>query len=334
MKKLKKELKKIFEGYKFVKIDEVDSWKLKDSPGKECIDIAFVVKKIPTKDELLEKAKKEYHEGTIFECLNKKCECLSTSEFQYYPYSDSIDSIHKDGRVNDIEGAVYLNGEWAKIIKKPILKIGDTFLYGGEIVYRLATHKNYELTTHELDEDWEPSDFDYNETHIKALYFLTKEDALEHVLQEAKYRFEGKKVEREGYLEDEYCDSLSLDKSYKGHTIVFTNKEMPYYACVWREDNGFIVNPVKEPKLMLGEHDVKIEPVHKSKIIFKNFEIKREDWLKWAKVFIPVVKFGGHVNLKLGEYEAFNTFNRGIFIGCVEGITVEQIEMVTKEIEQ
>jgi hypothetical protein len=228
-KKLRKEFNKLLpSGFNVASESEFDiNVYLKD----RFMSITVDIEKQPTKEQLLEKAKRDYVEGTVFES-SYSGEITSTGNFRC---SDAHDAILTNGC------NVYLNGDWNKIIKKPIFKLNNKFMYEGDELHILKLKDNWILKSRKITKR-EPLDLDYYE------YFATKQEALNYVLEEAKERFPiNSHFTQPKYNNNGIACDVILCKGFTSHIHSnYENKKGDGELVLWDEKEGWIAEPIKE----------------------------------------------------------------------------------------
>jgi len=185
----------------------------------------------PSKEDLLKKAEEDYPEGTIIYNFLDLSEYVVKSLKLYYPRDGNFGICGQDE-----ESVVYYNNEWAKIIKKPILKINDTFLYEGDEYWNIDKN-TFVLENHKITKGYVSGSNNFE-------YFLTKKEALDYVMVEAKRR----------YRNNPKCNfpdtSLNGKIVYMKELDFLVLAPINYIATnnntVWTEEKGFIAEPIKE----------------------------------------------------------------------------------------
>ena len=297
----------------------------------------------PSKEDLLKKAEEDYPEGTIIYNFLDLSEYVVKSLKLYYPRDGNFGICGQDE-----ESVVYYNNEWAKIIKKPILKINDTFLYEGDEYWNIDKN-TFVLENHKITKGYVSGSNNFE-------YFLTQKEALDYIMTETKNRFkEGSKyrmltIKREGIVK-----SLELNNTYKKIWIWNCNED---HHCngdvVWRCNAGFIAEPIKEdvPEWVMPIRTCR----HKSYI--KNTPIqvhkKEKDQYRFddnkhgifisrcrpaTKAEIEAHKLGFHIGDKLfsKKHKTFNGIAKSfyykddlLYVGYEEGLS-DRSRGVTKE---
>jgi hypothetical protein len=326
-KKLRKELNNYLEKDGF-KIDKI----IGDRFTTDCKywELVFTIKKNPkqpTKEQLLEKAKRDYVDGTIvIDAFDKEKE-TSTGKSHWY-----------DKRIwdNNENCCLYDKGKWAKIIKKPIFKLQDKYMYEGDEFFQIRKHDNWKLTKQTA------SNKKYFHDEIER--FSTKQDALNYVLEEAKERFKDSKYFRFIGYKKRYTIS-----NYNPWFIENDKISNSVYAC-WNPSEGWIAEPIKEPKLMLGNYEVEIETVKASRMQYEKYgffektiikckggQVTKEEWMEWEKVFIPIVENDSiySAQMRLGKYDTSKFLNtKSCEIGCIKTISIDQIQAITDRLNK
>ena len=343
-KKLRKELKLKLKGYKLNRFEVIDF----NSSG-ELIDfkVFCVAEKQPTKEELLEKAKRDYVDG-----VKLKSVILTKIIEREKLFNRGIKFIYQNGRViaqdkdcNSGGVTIYQNGQWAEILAKPILKLNNKWMYEGDEVWFLSKLANWRLSKKQVYD----ANFENNDNQV---FFLTKQEALDYVLKEAKDRFKGNKATREGYFDNEDCNDLKSSKTHSGvDNIVLINEGNTNY-CIWRADKGWIAKPIKQPKLMLGSEEVEIEEkvewkdavirpgiieeyaVKKIVIHCKDGSITKEGWMKFYKKFHKAKKYADSFVINVDLDIAIEYEDGKISIGCIDDVKLAQIEAITKALNE
>ena len=112
---------------------------------------------------------------------------------------------------------------------------------------------------------------------------------------------------------------------------------------IWDQEIGWIAEPVKEPKLMLGDEVVEIEPVFKSKIICKGESVTKEEWMGWYDDFKDYVTLSNlsSFGLKMSNFSTlYESDKKRLSISkaycnyILMNITMEQIEAITKALNE
>ena len=184
--------------------------------------ISIKLKKRPSKEDLLKKAQEDYSEGTIFQALN--CDEKYTS----YGNIKSID-YEIICQIENKYPHIYLNGEWAKIIRKPVLKINDTFLYEGDKFWYISTIDNWKLKQHEA--------LELTDEMPHSPIFEFRQDALEYIMDEAKRRFQGRII-----IDIEAKETIFIRVLDLGKDCISNQDDY----VIWRSWTGFMAEPVKE----------------------------------------------------------------------------------------
>jgi hypothetical protein len=327
----------------------------KDKPyvNKPGGTLTFYIEQKPTKKELLEKAKRDYPEGTVFKIAHsKEVEIVKNHDEFKYTFVNSTEGLHinficeKDHDLESINtgASVYACGKWAKIISKPIFKLNNKFMYEGDEYWELYKD-NYilkkQVAQKNISEHYQ-NDKDFEQ-------FLTKQEALEFVLEEAKERF---KNASQAACQKSEPFNINSDKFFIEHVGYHETigNEKNY---VWTENKGFVAKPIKEPSLMLGNEVVYIEKtllnkedvmnadehvliprIWDIKIICKGESVTKEEWMEWYNDFSTAVGLVDYLKMKLGKFDVHWSKNPGdtLTIGCIEDfpyITIDQIEAIT-----
>ena len=205
-KKLRKELNKLLsdglEAEKFLsvglKTEKAYNLQLvheNKETGLKKFSLSFYARptiKEPTKEELLEKAKRDYPVGTIFElrhipgkyCTVKSHECYI---FTFIDEPDLCINLLILENNSCEGGCVYDNGEWAKIIKKPVIKVEGKWLYEGD-EYWYIDKKVWKLEKYIITKGYTFSE------SLDIIRFLTKQSALDFIMKDKWIPIEEKKL--------------------------------------------------------------------------------------------------------------------------------------------
>jgi hypothetical protein len=301
-KKLEKELNKLLpEGVKVA-----GKVRLISSLQGDRYDLRFEVEKELTKDQLLEKAKRDYTDGTIvIDAFDKEKE-TSTGKSHWY-----------DNRIwdNNENCCLYDKGNWAKIIKKPIFKLQDKYMYEGDEFFQIRKHDNWKLTKQTA------SNKKYFHDEIER--FSTKQEALNYVLEEAKERFKDAFITKDGRIA-------------KGRIVG--------NEC-WNKIDGWIAEPIKEPKLMLGNYEVEIVKSYGNNYQTNTYDeltlikcnggqVTKEEWMEFHGDFMLAMEFTYNFSLYCGKYLSKYLSDENIRIGCIGLITIDQIQAITDRLNE
>lgn len=309
--------------------------------------IKIYLEKHPTKEQLLEKAKRDYPEGTVFKVTHCNAICTVKSHdahqntFVKYGGKLAINFLIQE-QLDSSGACVWDNGKWAKIIKKPIIKVQDKWLYEGDECFRVSTEKNWELKDYKIDEDYEAIDFKNLQPYSKSCYFLTKQSALDHVMVEAKIKFNGEPSCKFPKFEGRICG-----EDLKIRTVEYIHESITYLTDknynAWCETEGWIAKPIKEAPLMLGDCEVEIydymTPGGRSGV--KCFGVRcdggsvtKEEWLKYYNMFkIGLAKYSVF-EFSIDSQWMLHYSPNEILIGCIEGVTIKQIEAITSRLNE
>lgn len=225
--------------------------------------------------------------------------------------------------------------------KQPILQIDGKDYYKDEEYWSIGLNENWKLfhvkiksrnegTVLKSDEYWQ--------------YFTTKQQALEYVLEEAKRMFEG--CEKIKYSDEKHSHNFNPDelRFNKYGQITYEN------FCVWIDTDGWLAEPIKEPKLMLGEWSVEIEKIILSKeteaikerydiiIKAKDGQVTRKEWLEFYNTYSKAKKLKlSKYTIPIRKYNAiFYAYEHSYYceIGCIKNVTFDQIEAITKALNE
>jgi len=124
--------------------------------------------------------------------------------------------------------------------------------------------------------------------------------------------------------------------SYDGKAIVIENR-----VNMWESvnntmtcyENGKWAEIMEEPKLMLGDTEVKIT---EHEVQTNEGSVLHGEWLVWFEI---VDKFyehtiAGEIVLRLGDYKTLSVTGMYTEIGCIKKITYDQLKVVTKAIKE
>jgi hypothetical protein len=260
---------------------------------------------------------------------------------------------HKEASCTNVSPAITLNPNknfvcWSEEEKKPIFKLNNKFMYEGD-EYWVVDFVKWRLQKLITRTENFPSALEYDESLCKR--FLTKQEALNYVLAEAKKRFEWNEYFR--YIGE--SKRLTLNHfNYRGLIISENNSITNGTWQLWHERKGWLCEPVKEHKLMLGDEVVEIEKtlLNKEDVVnadehvlipriwdvevhCKGESVTKEEWMEWQKVFVPAYKKDAELLMfQLGKFdtECYNG-EESFVIGCIDNATIEQIEAITKQLE-
>lgn len=229
--------------------------------------------------------------------------------------------------------------------KQPIFQIDGKDMFEGDEYWFLLKKENWKLKEETVIFSNSPQ---YDNINCKR--FSTKQDALNYILEEAKRRFEGcKQIKHNEFGIIPFNEGIHLDIYNSGQRIIFDK-----FHSLWKESEGFVSEPIKQPKLMLGNEVVTIEKVPSTKkqyidtgnmsqiiIKAKDGKVTKEEWLSWYN-FIKVARemsLGMDIITgRLGVYSGtYYKKDKTFIIGCIgkndtKRATLEQIEAITKEL--
>jgi Zn finger protein HypA/HybF involved in hydrogenase expression len=186
-------------------------------------------------EKMLEKAMQDYPEGTIIEPLYPK----SAMNFQKIETVAGIG--HKcspEGYVYEpkTHGYLYYLGEWAKILKKPLFKIGNRFIYHDDEYFLIDKKDNCKLEIMKGDNFLEYTPECDSKEFIR---FATKEEALDYILKEAKAKFKTDKFKFKDFTKFINVNELEINGDY------ISTKEYN----IWRASIGWIAEPLENKEL-------------------------------------------------------------------------------------
>jgi hypothetical protein len=252
-KKLRKELNK--KGFTFTKesrieVDEIET----DDCGNYCARVyVYDIEKFMSDEGLLEKAKRDYPIGTVFKSIVSGCEFVSSGDFNS---GHLVIFCRGEANGERFDACVHnALGGWAEIIKKPLLKIGEKFIYPGDEYFYIDKDDNYKLYKDKADIDL----LGLSEDNECFRLFATREEAVEFMLEEAKVRFKGcvfcKFPHFYDYVKDSdlHTDNDCILSSYRG---------------VWYAGKGWIAKPIKD----LSSFTVEELKIIKERLGFHNEE--------------------------------------------------------------
>jgi len=261
------------------------------------------------KEDLLKKAEKDYPVGTkVLGLYNHDCIFLICDDRYYF---DTSGWIYWAGYIlyTPISG-------WAKIIKKPVHKINDIFLYEGDEFWCIDKLDNWKLVKNIAETGIRYSENDCDD----IARFIAKWKALDYVMVEARSRLKDNKLSWFGSMiaDDGGWEVWIPGTGFWG----VIKKDVP----VTTDEK---INPTI--KLMLGKDTVEI----KGMIKCNDFQATIKEWLNWSKIFIPTVKSGATIESYLYVYKTYNIDGRddNIQIGDIKNITLKQIKAITKAIK-
>lgn len=283
-KKLKKELNRLLpEGLRIIKGRDLEV--NKSNILTESIWLRIELERFeqePIKEQLLEKAKRDYPEGTVFKVVHMPtCERTVLSHDYYEKTFNKVEGllyINFETTKSDSEdnlAAVYGNGEWAKIIKVPIIKVQDKHLYLGDEFYQVNMFDNFKLVKYIVKDSLnfyrkDNTTEDYNR-------FLTEQEALDYVLSEAKEMFKG--VSKVVFNYDKRYANIEYFKFNKGSgsQLNFNYLSINGIDHIWNDDKGFIAKPIKEelPEwVMVKEYEEFNDSVWHNQFLNVPFKVK------------------------------------------------------------
>ncbi len=216
--------------------------------------IEFCIDEEPTKEQLLEKASKDYVEGVRYICLVDGEEYESIGEFRYN-IDKTIDTIRLRNNSRYAQGTIFDpdTKRWAKILKTPVIKVQNKWLYENDEYYEI----------HEPDfilkkQTAQKGVSEHYESDSKFKQFLTKNSALDYVLKEAI---------------KQPAKKLYLTRSEDDRDILIRTNFFGSTTCIWTEDNGWTAEPIKEevPEWVM----IIIKDYHSDIASFKPYEVKR-----------------------------------------------------------
>jgi hypothetical protein len=284
------------------------------------------------KELLMEKAKKDYPAGTEFKSM------LSNQK-----YKSTYDFVYKDGSIFNSMGIIFAQGKWAEKVE-PVFYIGDKPMYEGDEYFELAKNENWILKKQIISKEVS----DYYVMSNDFLQFLTKEDALNYVLEEAKKRFEGNAYCK---FPDNILNGMIESNEIELHNVLEYSSIYTNNRILWIEYIGWIAEPIKDQPLMLGNEVVRIvEPgtyfekkgyyTESYVITCKGESVTKDEWMSFYTEFDHYLNCKvkcTKIVFKLGKFVIEYTKLNQLMIeptcsNGISGITIEQIEAITQKL--
>jgi len=217
--------------------------------------------------------------------------------------------------------------------KEPVFYIEDKPMYEGDTFYSIQKSDNWKL------KERKTSNIKPVNLTIREL-FATKESALNYILYEAKKRFEGCNEARVIDI-DTLIEIDSTQIKIKHSSLNYGCKISDNTFNVWSDKLGWICEPVKEKRLMLGDEVVEIKDFYELgirciEVHCKGEVVLKEEWMTWYNYFMSLPPYYS-LKTYLSKFEVSGENSQNIHIGCNDGIknaTIEQIEAITKVLNE